>query len=214
MLTTCSVADGVTIADVRLAFGGNDSAQVFYLLTRAVERALRQDAILLLLNFALAIFVDDGMGFAPDVSTMQFRDIYIKWWIRACGSEAINEKKSVSPTKYPVIIGYPCDFLLSTVRPDDKCLHKLFIVLFCVYKHGNQLSLRDRQSIASMCERTAQCMRGMQAWLGPIHNMCKGKTHQIRFNDKQLKFFKLHCSRFLIDQKQWQSLYLMSRECI
>jgi len=179
LLTTCSVAENVTIADVRLAFGGNDSAQVFFLLTRAVERAVRKEALLLLLTFALAIFVDDGMGFAPDNSIMQFRDIYIKWWIRACGSDAINAKKSVPPTKYPILIGYQCDFLRSTVRPDDKCLHKLFIVLFCVYKHGKQLSLRDRQSIASMCERTAQCMRGMQAWLGPIHNMCKGNIHQL-----------------------------------
>ena len=179
LLTSCSVDTDTTVMDGRVDFGGNDSAQVFYVLTRAVSRAVTQEAISKHLDFYLAVFVDDGMGFSPDTHIQSFREIYIRWWTRACGPKAINADKSIDPTKNPIIIGYIVDLENSTVRPDKKCMDKLFILLFCVYKHNEQMSLRDRQSIASMCERAAHCMRGMTAWLGPIHSMCKGKPHSL-----------------------------------
>ena len=182
--TACLYAtspDGHTIMiQVRLVFGGNDSAQIFDCVGRALERRIRSDVSKLSTRPVAAInrYVDDIMGFAIGQHALHVKSIVHSCVRSAFGPEGINETKSVPPCHEADLIGYVVNTARGTVRPNLKCMHKLFIAFFCTdIRKGIPVPLRDRQVLASLVCRGAKVMRGMAPFVQCFYGWLTGNPH-------------------------------------
>ena len=91
------------------------------------------------------------------------------------GPSGINAGKSIEPAQEADLIGYIVNTQKGTVRPNLKCLHKLFIAFFCTDIRPNvPVSLRDRQVLASLVCRGAQVMRGMSPFVQCFYGWLAG----------------------------------------
>ena len=90
----------------------------------------------------------------------------------------MNLAKSVDPTDEADLIGYVVSTARGTVRPNLKCMHKLFIAFFCTdIRKGVPVPLRDRQVLASLVTRGAKVMRGMAPFVQCFNGWLTGNPH-------------------------------------
>ena len=193
--TACLYAtspDGDTIMiQVRLVFGGNDSAQIFDCVGRALERLIQADIAKMAPCTVASVqrYVDDIMGFSTRAFSHAVKQCVHERVCQTFGPSGINAGKSIEPAQEADLIGYIVNTKKGTVRPNLKCLHKLFIAFFCTDIRPNvPVSLRDRQVLASLVCRGAQVMRGMSPFVQCFYGWLAGNQFCPRPPSSQILF--------------------------
>ena len=118
---------------VRLVFGGNDSAQIFDCVGRTLEMLIQADIARMAPCTVASVqrYVDDIMDFSTRAFAHTVKQCVHDRVCQTFGPSGINGRKSIDPVQDADLIGYIVNTQKGTVRPNLKCLHKLFIAFFC-----------------------------------------------------------------------------------
>ena len=188
---------GSTLIQAKVVFGGDDSAQIWDCVARAIMRVIKaRVACLATVPVAcLHKYVDDIFGLVIARFQLPVKDIVHTTVRQALGHSALNEGKSVPPiddlshlARHKDIIGFDFDLVRSSLRPNEKGLHKLFIAFFYIDVEST-VPLKARQRCASLVQRFAPVMRGMLPFVQPLHDWCSLS------NDKSSSASRFHLSR-------------------
>jgi len=173
---------GSTMIQSRVVFGGDDSAQIWECVARAIQRLI-QDRITKVSPYAIACifrYVDDFFGLVVYAHQEAIKGI-IQGTIReALSDSAVNVAKSIphmdtplAPTRQKDIIGFDFDLTRRSLRPNLKGRHKLFRAFFLhIDLTATSVPLKARQSAASLVQRFATVIRGMRPFVQPLHDWC------------------------------------------
>lgn len=121
-------------------------------------------------------FVDDSFGAGIFAHAIEARDLIQSITRGVIGPTAISVEKSVLDTQAE-ILGFLVDLLKGTIRPKDKALDKIFFVMFRIDTSIPQ-SLEMWQCVASVAEFYSPGLRGMKAFVAPLHHMSKICSHR------------------------------------
>jgi len=171
---------GSTMIQTRAVFGGDDSAQIWDCVGRAIMRLVEKRIAELPTSNAASLkrYVDDIFGLVLPEFQSTIKRIIHEVLCQVLGPSAVNEGKSVPPVNeldLPVrqkdIIGFDFDLVAGTLRPNQKGLHKLFLAFFGI-DLDSFVPLKSRQRCASLVQRFAVVMRGMLPFVQPLHDWC------------------------------------------
>ena len=198
---------GSTMIQLRAVFGGDDSAQIWDCVARAIMRTIKARIACLATGpiACLHKYVDDFFGLVIVRYQLPVKDIIHTTVRQALGVSALNEGKSVPPVdnlSHPVrqkdIIGFDFDLVQSSLRPNEKGLHKLFIAFFYI-DIGSTVPLKARQRCASLVQRFAPVMRGMLPFVQPLHDWCSPSKSSSSSANRFLLSHTTTSTRFCIE---------------
>ena len=90
------------------------------------------------------------------------------------GDSAINDDKTVRPTKKTDVLGWECDITNEVCYPSQKGCNKLLVVFFCFDATTKKQSHELWEVLAGVAERYSVGLVFMRAFVSPFHHM-KGK---------------------------------------
>ena len=119
------------------------------------------------LDSPVDVYVDDtfGVGRSDHVRVAWNRVVLVSERVLAPGT-AISTEKSVLASSAD-ILGYHVDCQVSTIRPKDRAIDKLFYVLFS-FSCSDRQPLVLWQCLSSLLNMYSHVIRGMHPFVAPI----------------------------------------------
>ena len=147
-------------------FGYNGQPLVFNVFTRLINRALSDK-----LAGGLFMYVDDLVGVSYEAEADSDQLVAQEFLKGLFGQKALASDNT-TPTKAADVIGWRVDLVKESIRPNDKGIRKLFLVLFVVIDNeAKSWPLVHVQVLSSLFERYSMAIMGMRAFITPINNL-------------------------------------------
>jgi len=155
-------------------FGHTSSPGVWWV----ISNALLLFCLVMGIRGILSKFVDDyhGFGTLPDAASGM--ETFFECARAFLGDSAINDDKTVRPTKKTDVLGWECDLTNEVCYPNQKGCDKLLVVFFC-FDATKPQSRELWEILAGVAERYSVGLVGMRAFVSPFHHMkekCGQKT--------------------------------------
>ena len=170
-LLCAMIDDDVIYIMLTGGFGHCVTPMVWSLFGEAITRR-----VLELARCPVHTFVDDSFGAGILAHALEARDLIQSTTRGVIGPSAISVEKSVLDTRAE-ILGFLIDLIKGTIRPKDKALDKIFYVMFRIETSIPQ-PLEMWQCVASIAEFYSPALRGMKAFVAPLHHMSKLCSHR------------------------------------
>jgi len=152
-------------------FGHCVTPMIWSIVGEAINRRARQ-----FVDCPIYIFVDDTVGAGLPSHALHAQAVVQRSTEEVLGvGSTAPDKSSHGPRE--VIFGFLVDFITATLSPKDLAIDKIFFVFFHIDTSSPQ-PLEVWQCLASIAQFYAQGVRGMSAFVAPLHHMtrkCSGR---------------------------------------
>ena len=158
------LSTNVTMIYLYGMFGWTGAPFVFGVFSRALLRLIQP----IICSF-LVIYVDDFMAVGPSYNILRDKQTVIESVRSVFGPSAINEAKSIPPSRQMEFIGWFLDLDSFTVRPNDKGILKLAVAFFHSSPFGRKsIPLVQWEKLASLATRYSTMLVAMRPFVQPF----------------------------------------------
>jgi hypothetical protein len=168
------IDDDVLFIMITGGFGHCVTPMIWSVVGEAINRRAQ-----LFVQCPIDIFVDDTVGAGMVSHALEAQKIVQRSTEEVLGEGSTAPDKSSNGPR-EVIFGFLVDFVTATLSPKDLAIDKIFFVFFNVDTSVPQ-SLEVWQCLASIAQFYSQGVRGMSAFVAPLHYMtrkCTGHCHK------------------------------------
>ena len=166
LLAAVMITGYVTIL-ISGSFGWTGAPMVYAVIGCAMLRALHK-----IIQGPLHVYCDDFIGLGTFLSALSDQMLVIQQIINTFGpaENSWNASKSSFGQDLP-ILGWQTNLAINAVRPSDRGIRKL-IHAFFDFHISDSLPLTKWQELASLAQRYAEGLLGLNNFIAPLNHMC------------------------------------------
>lgn len=167
------VDDDIVFVMLTGGFGHCVTPMIWSLVGDAITRLVREKA-----RCPVDMFVDDTFGAGLPIHVREAASLTRENTTRVLGPDSIACDKSAIGPKQD-ILGFAINFLSASLLPKDVAIEKIFFVFFNIDTRVPQ-PLVVWQCLASIAQFYSPGIRGMTAFVAPLHHMTRKCTGSLR----------------------------------